>query len=271
MTAYFITPVYNKENLIGEVIDGIYKSISETMDYKIIFVIDGCTDNSERILREYVSRKTLMDDVVFLYKDNVHEILSLNYALTYIKDNCNPQPDDLIFTIQDDVVLQEDNIDIIFKNLFEAYPDLGYVSMRIGANIHSSSDDVYESDRIESEYGHWKNGAFADYTKVFYNELHIKEIVIRSPTCMLWKRYEELGFYDENLAPCGYDCHDISIRANIAGYKNAVYVMKYSSEIEWGSMRSNSESKYNPRIGEIYERNRKYLAAKHKNYFESKQ
>lgn len=270
MRCYFIIPTFNKESMIGKVIEGIHNCVSKTMDYKIIFIIDGCTDNTENILKEYIRSEELQDKVVLLYADDVHEILSLNYGLAYIRDNLNPEPHDLIFTVQDDVVLQENNIDIIFKNLFEAYPDLGYVSMRIGANIHSSSGTVYESNRIESEFGHWKNGAFLDYTKVSYNELHIKEIVIRSPTCMLWKRYQEVGFYDENLAPCGYDCHDISIRLNEAGYKNAVYVMKYSSEIEWGSMRSNPESKYNTKVGEIYERNRRYLATKHKKYFESK-
>ena len=51
MMSYFIIPVHNKENLIGQVIDGILKSVSD--DYKIIFVIDGCTDNSENIIKNY--------------------------------------------------------------------------------------------------------------------------------------------------------------------------------------------------------------------------
>lgn len=272
MTAYFITPVHNKENLIEQVIDGIYRSVSEQMPYEIIFIIDGCTDGTEAILKKYIAENSLEDDVTLLYQNDVHEITSLNTGLEYIRDNCNPTPEDLVFTVQDDVILKEDNIDLIFKNLFEAYTDLGYISCRLGCNLHSSGSSISEYNFVESEFGHWKKlGAGAPpYTEVKYNEFVIAEAVIRSPTCVQWKRYVEVGFYNMDLAPCGFDCHDMSIRMNIHGYKNGVYALKYESDVDWGSTRTKSETKVNSRISEIYERNKAYVARTYKQYFESK-
>jgi hypothetical protein len=108
------------------------------------------------------------------------------------------------------------------------------------------------------------------YTEVKYNEFVITEAVIRSPTCIQWKRYVEVGFYNMDLAPCGFDCHDMSIRMNMHGYKKGVYALKYKSDVDWGSTRTKSETTVNSRIGEIYERNKAYIARTYKQYFESK-
>jgi len=270
MKAYFITPVHNKENLIEQVIDGIYRSVSETIPYEIIFIIDGCTDKTEAILKEYITANSIEDKVTLLYQNDVHEILSLNTGLSYIRNNCNPSPDDLIFTVQDDVVLKEDNIDLIFRNLFEAYADLGYITCRLGCSLHSDGNSIFESNFQESEFGHWKKLGLTHFKEIKYNEFVITEAVIRSPTCIQWKRYNEVGFYNEDLAPCGFDCHDMSIRMNMHGYKNGVYALKYDSEVDWGSTREKSESKVNSRMGEIFERNKGYIARTYKQYFESK-
>jgi len=191
----------------------------------------------------------------------------LNIGLSYIKDNCNPAPNDLIFTVQDDVILQEDDIDIRFKELFEEYNDLGYVSMRLGSKLSKAGNNLNESALIESEFGHWTQLGLNHFTKVNHMELMETEIAVRSPTCMEWKRYEETGFYDDNLAPCGYDCHDMSIRLNKLGYKNCVYALKYQSDPNWGTMREKPDNEYNIRTGDNYERNRQYLIKKHNDYF----
>lgn len=265
MKSYFIVPVFNKEFLIADVYLGIVNSVTPGSDYKIIFIIDGCTDNSENIIRSYNN-----DNVIILHADDVHEILSLNMGLNYIKDNLDPQSGDLVFTVQDDVVLQQPSIDKAFEGLFKEYPDLGYVSMRLGATIHGNAEGIFESDLVESEFGHWKQLGMNHYSMVPYSAIVIKDIAVRSPTCMLWDRYAEAGFYDENLAPCGYDCHDMSIRMNKLGYRNAVFGLRYRSDVEWGGMRMNPDTKINSRFGDIYDRNRKYLVTKHSDYFEGK-
>ena len=60
----------------------------------------------------------------------------------------------------------------------------------------------------------------------------------------------------------------MSIKFNKLGYKNAVYALKFRSDLDWGTTRTNSESKFNSNHGDNYERNRKYLVKKHQQYFE---
>jgi len=264
MKSYFIVPVFNKEHLIGKVFSGIDNSVSAEYPHTKIFIIDGCSDNSESILKEFNDPNS-----IFLYADNVHEIRSINMGLNYIKDNCNPESDDLIFTVQDDVILDDNAIDIRLKELFNKYTDLGYVSMRLGSSlVKDNNNSIHEFNLIESEFGHWTQMGLNHFTKVSHNEHMLTEIAIRSPTCMQWKRYVEAGFYDDNLAPCGYDCHDMSIRLNKLGYRNCIYAIKYISNPAWGTMRENPNTDYNIKTGATYERNRQYLRKKHNDYFE---
>jgi glycosyltransferase involved in cell wall biosynthesis len=261
--SYFILPIFNKEFLIEKVLDGIVNNTHG--DFKIIAIIDGCTDNSKQLVLDYIDKNKLQNNFIVKYQDNVHEITCLNYGLSVIK-LLNPDENDLIFTVQDDVILQEPNIDNSLLNLFSNYQDIGYVSMRLGAELNVVNNNLTEYNNIESEFGHWNQLGLSNYKKIFHHEVYQTEIVIRSPTCVLWKRYNELGFYDSTLAPCGYDCHDFSIRNNKAGYRNLVYALKFESKIEWGGMRK-EKTELNSKHGNVYEWNRQYLIKKHKDYW----
>lgn len=271
MKCFFVIPTFNKERLIGSVIRGIHKSVSNQIPYKMVFIVDGCTDNTEIILKDYISEFNLHNNVDLLYAEDIHEILSLNLGLSHIRDNLSPNDEDIVFTVQDDVVIQQSKFDLCFKKLFETHNDLGYISCRLGCNLLSSGDSIQESNFVESEFGHWSNMGLNHFKKINLGQFVPTEAVIRSPTGVLWHRYRTVGFYNEDLAPCGFDCHDFSIRMNIAGYKNGVFALKYQSEVDWGSTREKSQTEVNSKIGQIFERNKTYLAKKYNNYFEKKQ
>lgn len=270
MKCFFVVPTFNKENLIERVIEGIHISVSNQIPYKIIFVIDGCTDNTEKILKEYTDKHQLQNVVDFVYADDVHEIKSLNVGLSYLRDNLNPHDNDIVFTVQDDVVIKEKNFDLCYKKLFDTHDDLGYITSRLGCKLHSTGSSVVESNFVESEFGHWSILGLNNFKKMFRGQFLHTEIALRSPTGVLWNRYKKVGFYNEDLAPVGFDCHDFSIRMNIAGYKNGVFVLKYQSELNWGSTREKSNSPVNSKTNEIYERNKTYLAKTYKDYFNKK-
>ena len=126
---------------------------------------------------------------------------------------------------------------------------------------------LFRSNLIESEFGHWKPLGWTHYTVVSHGDFVKKQIAIRSPTCVLWKRYQEVGYYDSALAPCGWDCHDFSIRMMQHGYQNGVFAMKYQSELEWGAMRKQGQSQINANHQTIYNQNRQYIARKYKHLF----
>jgi len=266
--AYYIVPVHNKENLIENVLYGILDSHSrENLPPTIICILDGCVDSTEDKVYGVKDKCILPEYFHILKANDVHEIECLNMGLTFIRDNLSPSLDDLVFMVQDDVILQETDIDKKFVELFNSRDDLGYISMRLGVSVHIMNDEIKEDDYIESEFGHWNQLSWKFHKTVNHGEFVESEIAIRSPTCTQWRRFEECGFFDENLRPCGYDCHDFSIRMKMAGYINGVYAMKFKSDVNWGTMRSDNPSTYNDRVGYIYERNRKYIANKHLKYF----
>ncbi|MGE5822418.1 MAG: glycosyltransferase family A protein [Nitrososphaerota archaeon] len=265
--SYYIVPVYNKERLILDVLNGIKTSHSSN-NQTIICIIDGCTDTSEEKVLQF--KKSSGINTILLYENNVHEIRCLNTALQYIKDNCNPAPDDLIFTVQDDVILDEINIDGIFRLFFTEHPLAAYVSITVGVSVFGIDGYLTEANYVESEFGHWDQLNWSFHKRLNHYEYVETEVAIRSPTCTLWKRFADHGFFDTNLEPCGFDCHEFSIRMNIAGYTNYVFALKFKSDVNWGTMRSETQSEYSNKIGAIYERNKKYIAEEHENYFERK-
>lgn len=260
---FYIVTSHRAGDRIVDVLDGIIRAnVNEPA--KVFVMMDGSTAEDWHSLSNFNLNHSKESPVkiVCVPMPDVHEIACLNTALMMIRIN-NPNPDDLIFTLQDDVVLKEKNLPKKFGELFENKPNLGYVSMRLGCRLDLNSFD--EFFRVESEFGHWSQPdvkSHPQFERLPHNHLAEVQIAIRSPTCVQWKRYDEIGFYDARLAPCGYDCHDFSIRMNNAGYQNAVYAMEFESKIEWGGMRR-TESKINQRHGEIYEQNRQYLIKKH--------
>lgn len=268
--SYYILPVHNKEELIENVLKGIESSHSNKTDPVVICVLDGCFDGTEDKVLKFKENYKYKDNFHILYMNDVHEIECLNTALEYIEKNFSPNDEDLIFSIQDDVILDEPNIDLKFDTLFNENDSLGYISMRLGVDVFTSGGDLKEENYKESEFGHWNQLKWNFHETIFHNQFKQTEVAIRSPTCMLWGRYTEVGFFDMNLAPCGFDCHDMSIRLNKAGYINGVYALKFKSDVDWGTMRSSKPSSYNDKVGTIYERNRRYLVIKHKDYFGAK-
>lgn len=94
-----ILTIYNKQNLIKDVIDGIVKNTSQYVD-ELIIVIDGCTDDSEKIVKNYLNSTNKKIKIKYIYTDNVHETRA-NFA--GIEHVVNP----FFILIQDDMVIKE--------------------------------------------------------------------------------------------------------------------------------------------------------------------
>lgn len=270
--SFYILPIHNKESMLSSVLNGIvdsHNSENLTNTLNLICILDGCIDSSESILKKFAFdvQTHSLGNVDILYKDDVHEIECLNTALQHIKEKYSPDLLDMIFMVQDDVILNEPDINKKFEKLFNSRDDLGYISMRLGVSLYVESGEIKETNYIESEFGHWNQLNWNFHKTLKHGEFVESEISIRSPTCTEWRRFIECGDFDFNLAPCGYDCHDFSIRMNKAGYKNGIYAMKFKSDVNWGTMRSDNPSTHNDKVGDIYTRNRKYVANKHKDYF----
>lgn len=268
--SYYIITIHNREDLIEQVLQGILKSHDYSQPGEIVAVIDGCTDGTEAVIDE-VNKRALRMSITKLYASNVHEIAALNHALTYIRTDCNPDPNDLIFMLQDDVILEEEDINRKLENLYKDITDLGYVSFRMGVNTIFYNDELCDYDVIESEYGHWKQLEWTHVggkpiTFLRHNEILFRGIVVRSPAACIWKHFASHGVFDAALCPYNYDCFDFSIRMLQAGYRNAVVGYKFRSDVDWGGMRKNKDNEVNKKAEQIFNRNLNYLIEKHKRF-----
>jgi hypothetical protein len=266
---FYIITIHNKQDLIETVLQGIEKchNTDNTLPPTIICVLDGCTDNTEKIVIDFKNTFKYKDSFYILYENDVHEILSLNTALSFIQNSLDPKPDDLVIMLQDDIVLDELDINKKINFLFSNVDNLGYVSMRLGMSLALVDNRLAEHSLVESEFGHWNQMNLTFQQNLIHYNFMFTEAAVRSPAFIKWDRLEKFGFFDENLAPYGFDCHDMSLRMREAGYINGVYALKFISDVSWGSMRLADPSDYTKRINQIHDKNLKYLADKHKNYF----
>lgn len=271
--AFYIITIHNKQDLILNVLDSVINSTKDSnYETNIICVLDGCVDKSESIVDEF---SVSLSDNYKLHKiieNDVHELLSINSALRFI-NTLETNANDLIFFLQDDVVLKENDLNELIELLYVQYKELGYVSFRCGLLTNLDSNGLlYEHSFIESTDGHWKQLNLDHFVEMKNREFGFIEAVIKSPTCIKKSVLDHVGLFDESLAPFGHDDLDLCIRLNQLGYKNAVFGASFTSKLDWGGTREekNQEKEYHKKYNEIIFRNKLYLTKKHEEYYAAK-
>lgn len=250
----YIVTVHNKEKLIESVLTSLLVICNSNS--KIYLVLDGCTDGSEAII-DSVCNKYSGAPIYKIYMNDVHEILSINSALTAV-DNTG---DGYNIILQDDVILGDFNFEEMVDRLYSTYAGkLGYVSFRLGANLSYdiNHEIVNLVDFVESEFGHSMSG----YKHLKSGCFVVRDVAIKSPVCIPFEVVREIGLLDVNLAPHSHDDTDYCIRALERGYTNGVFSVAYYSDLTWGGTRENPH----PSLTSIEVRNLKYLSKKHKNF-----
>lgn len=130
-------------------------------------------------------------------------------------------------------------------------PQLGYVSFRLGANF---ADDAATGDSViplgeyvENAYGH----GLPEASVLLPGHLAFRAVPIKSPVCIPFQLIRTIGLLDERLAPYAHDDTDYAIRCLAAGYRNAVFALRFYSDVKWGGTRTSPH----PRISAIQKRN----------------
>ncbi len=254
----YIITIYNKENLIGKVLKNVIQCCGDNSH--IYPVLDGCTDNSENIIDEIISMHPNIK-ITKVFTDDVHELLSINAGLK----KASHKGEGYNIILQDDVLLEDFEIEQKIMNLYEKEGDrLGYVSFRMGANLESdaltSKKAVPYKDYIENVCGH--GGGHIEMLPL--GHIAYRTVPIKSPVCIPFKIINEVVMYTEKLAPYGHDDIDLSLRVIDKGYYNAVYAIKFKSELDWGGTREDGHLV----IDSIIERNMDYIRIWHKKLIE---
>ncbi|MDD2757954.1 MAG: glycosyltransferase [Patescibacteria group bacterium] len=259
----YIITIHNKEELIGKVLEGVLACCKENS--YIYPVFDRPTDDTEKIIDEIIQKNPQVPITKVLTPD-VHELRKINAGLRAASQNepgCN-------IIVQDDVIIKDYDLEnLVFKiyNHF-GYSNIGYLGFRHGVNIYlkdrpeiceyfrSRKPVIEERNIIESAYGTGMSPI-----PLSPHEMIERMVAIGSPQCLSCEVVNKIGIMDEQLAPVGWSCHDISLRCLEAGLRNYVFALKFQSEVEWGTMHNKTTG--TPGLEAIYARNVHYLYKKH--------
>ncbi|MCT4488354.1 glycosyltransferase family 2 protein [Levilactobacillus parabrevis] len=91
-----IIPVYNAQSTIIRLLTSIKKQKFD--DYEVVMVIDGATDNSERVIKEFIIQNNLMNTWSCYTQNNSGVSAARNYGMSIAKGRY------ILFCDADDVV-----------------------------------------------------------------------------------------------------------------------------------------------------------------------
>ena len=213
-----ILTIHNKEFLIGDVCSSLVKNLSDNTN-QLIIVFDGCTDNSETIVKNILNNVTDMK-IDYVYTDDVFETKANNAGLKIV-DN------DYVLLIQDDMVVNEKDFDIRMLKPFQTFNDVFAVTSFVAHN------NIYNEKTGEINYIDIasKKDSLRD---IFY----AREYGNRGPLMYDYQDILKLNFLNEEFAPQQYDDMDISMRAfKLLNKVSGLFWIDYTSELIWGTSR----------------------------------
>ncbi len=213
-----VLTIHNKDFLIGEVCSSLIKNLSNNTN-QLIIVFDGCTDNSETIVRNILNNVKHMK-IDYVYTDDVFETKANNAGLKMV-DN------DYVLLIQDDMVVNEKDFDIRMLKPFQTFNDVFAVTSFVAHN------NIYNEKTSEINYIDIasKKDSLRD---IFY----AREYGNRGPLMYDYQDVLKLNFLNEEFAPQQYDDMDMSMRAFKQLNKvSGLFWIDYTSELSWGTSR----------------------------------
>lgn len=259
----YIITIHNKEDLLPSVLEGIAACCSKQS--KIIPVLDGCTDNSEAIVDEFIATSGL--NVEKVITPDVYEIRALNAGMARVTEG-------YIMTIQDDIILQEPELEKkIIALCAEVGATIGVISPRHGANVRRTAflRQLRQSGMVplidEYERATRPEETQASCEQVDYGSIVYRMVAGGSPMIIPESIWQAIGRMDDAMAPLMWHDHEYSLRALQAGFRNVVFPLHFESNIDWGTMRQ--KAKNNAWVSMVRNwtlSNRRYVWKKHSQF-----
>jgi glycosyltransferase involved in cell wall biosynthesis len=226
-----VLTVHNKEWLIDKVIEGII--LNTTEPYELIVVIDGCTDNSEKVIWDTLSGTPV--DRKFIYAPDVFETTANNLGMKIAKG-------DKIIIVQDDMIIKEKGWNVRMEKPFKAFDDVFAVTSRTAHNwvFNTNTQHLGMEEDLDTcwcdivdhvDHADRKQGLPRDVFAVRCS-------VNRGPLMIDHEDLKKLNYLDEAFAPQDMDDHDLCYRAyKELGKVVGAYWIDYESEDSWGGTR----------------------------------
>lgn len=218
--------IHNKDFLICEVVNSLINNFSENVN-QLIIVFDGCSDNSESIVKNILNSINNIK-IDYVYTDDVFEVKANNAGLKLVEN-------DYVVLIQDDMIIKEKNFDSRMIKPFETFNDVFAVTSFVAHN------NIYNEITQQINYID-----IARNTESSRDIFYAREYANRGPLMYDFRDVVKLNFLDEYFAPQNYDDMDISMRAfKELGKVSGLYHIDYISDPNWGTTRQKNQSLHN--------------------------
>lgn len=179
---------------------------------ELLVVEDGCTDGTPAYLRSVAAEAWGAMTMRMLHEDNVHELMCTNRGFREARAP-------LILSWHDDMFVQALWFVPELLRTFDAYPDIGLLSLSRGLRCHPldepirTFDDSVDWRRLKSTIG-----------KGPFNWLRLTEVdAVMRPWVVRRACIDRVGPLDEVYRPTEWDEADFCFRIQAAGWKVATH------------------------------------------------
>ena len=229
-----VLTVHNKDWLIGQVLDGIIKNTSGK--YELIVVLDGCTDNSEQVVTDILSKTDIPHKII--HTPDVFETKANNAGLK----ECSGE---FAIIIQDDIVIKEKDWNMRMQKPFLKYNDIFAVTANCAHNYILNTNSIHlgmEEDLDNCWCDILQCVDEANVRNIPRDTFAVRATANRGPLMINLSDLKELGYLDEEYSPQDMDDHDLMFRAyKQLGKRVGCFWIDFVEDPSWGGTRVNGE------------------------------
>ncbi len=211
-----ILTIHNKEKTITKILCALINNTSKITS-NIIIILDGCTDNTDYKIDEFIKITKPEIKIQKLFTNNIWETKANNVGLKKVKTA-------YATIVQDDMLIKEKNWDRKLINNFKKYK-LFAVSGRAAHNFRFKNKKFEVINIFGREYPFSSDNLFGRFVAKliaifepywiykFFNFFDMRLVVNRGPLVLDMSKVEELNFFDEKFSPFELDDIDLCCRA----------------------------------------------------------
>jgi glycosyltransferase involved in cell wall biosynthesis len=203
-----VIPTFNNEKVLRECLDGWQRFGGDLLE--VIVIEDACKDGTVALLAEIGATPWGQRHLRSIHEEDAHELRCTNVGIAAARG-------DLIMAWQDDMFLRAPWLVPELRATFDAYPELGMLSLSRGLNCVPFDEpidrweDLIDWRRLQSTIGPAPRNWFV---------LQEVDLVIR-PWIVRRACLDRVGPLDEAFRPTEWDEADLACRIRQAGWKVA--------------------------------------------------
>lgn len=236
-----ILTVHNKDFILSQVLESIKQNTVN--QYELIVVLDGCNDESENILDNFIEQNKPLK-IKKVYTPDVFETKANNAGL-------KEATGDKVIIIQDDMIIKENEWNLRLEKPFDEFTDVFAVTASSAFNyrFNPSSVHVNLDPEIDKEIGDCWSDIFIYESHInrsqglSRNIFAVRNNVCRGPLMIDHNDLIKLNYFDEIFEPQDQDDADLCYRAyKELGKVVGAYWIDFISDVSWGGTRPDGKN-----------------------------